>query len=386
VSPEPQMIPFNAPPIFPGVEDEIVRAVLGGHTAGCGPFGRRCEERLRQMTGVPSLLTTSCTAALEMAALLLEISAGDEVVVPSFTFVSTANAFVLRGASLRFADCDENGQLSLDSVERALSPRTKAVLVMHYGGNCGDMNALLSLCEARGVAVVEDAAQCVGSTYKGRPLGTLGALGALSFHETKNVGAGEGGALLVNDPRYLSRAHHLRDKGTDRREFSLGMREKYEWVDVGSSWALSDLNAAYLEAQLRRLEEIHARRRAIWTRYDEELTPLVRSAGARTLQVPAHNTPNHHLFALVFGDGEARGRFIAHMSARRVTTPFHYVALHTSPFGRRYLRADDDLRGAAALSSGLVRLPLFYNLSDEDQGRVIESVKEFVAAELSRAA
>lgn len=374
---EPAPIPFNAPPSFPGVEKAIVRAVLGRHTAGGGPYGRRCEEWLGAWATVPALLTTSATHALEMAALLLDVGPGDEVLVPSFTFVSTANAFALRGATLRFVDADERGNLSLDHVESLLSEKTRAAVAMHYGGTSCDMDRLLAFAARRGVAVVEDAAQALGARYRDRPLGSLSALAALSFHETKNVSSGEGGALLVGDRGLLPRAHHLRDKGTDRREFSLGMREKYEWVDLGSSWALSDLNAAYLDAQLSRFDEIAARRRSLWSRYAAALAAPVAAAGGRTLDVPPHNEPNHHLFAIVWPDAETRGRFIRWMDARRISTPFHYVALHRSPFGRRFHVGGEPLPNAEALSEGLARLPLFFNLSDTDQDRVIEATLDF---------
>jgi len=238
------------------------------------------------------------------------------------------------------------------------------------------MDRLLAVCAAAGVPVVEDAAQSIGATFRGRPLGALGALGCLSFHETKNLCAGEGGALVVGNERFLTRAHHLRDKGTNRRDFSLGMAEKYSWVDVGSSWALSGLNAAYLAAQLDRIDEIQGRRSALWRRYEEALRPVVSAAGARTLATPAHNGPNHHLFAVVWPDGETRDRFIRHTASRGILTPFHYVPLHRSPYGSRFATGET-LPNTDRLGDGLVRLPLFFNLTDAEQDEVIDAVRDF---------
>lgn len=375
-APPPFRIPFNRPPSFEGVGREVARAIEGGHTAGGGPFTRACEEALGRLLGAPALLTTSATHALEAAALLLGTAPGGEVVVPSFTFVSTANAFVLAGARIRFVDCDADGNVSVDHVEACLGPRTRAVVPVHYAGNSCDMDRLLAVCGAAGVPVVEDAAQSIGVTYKGRPLGTLGALGCLSFHETKNLCAGEGGALVVGNERFLTRAHHLRDKGTNRRDFSLGMAEKYSWVDVGSSWALSGLNAAYLAAQLDRMDEIQGRRSELWRRYDAALRPVVSTVGARTLAIPAHNRPNYHLFAVVWPDRETRDRFIRHTASRGILTPFHYVPLHRSPYGSRFATGET-LANTDRLGDGLVRLPLFFNLTDAEQDEVIDAVRDF---------
>lgn len=372
-------IPFNEPVMIEGVREALLEAIEGGHTAAGGPFTARCEALLAEEMGCPVLLTTSCTHALEMASLLLDIGPGDEVCVPSFAFVSTANAFALRGASLRFVDCDEFGNIDLDHLERLIGPKAKAVVPIHYGGNSCDMDRLLGLCERHDAALIEDAAQSIGARYKGRPLGAIGRLGCLSFHETKNVGAGEGGALVLGDETLRDRAHHLRDKGTNRREFRLGQADKYTWVDLGSSWGLSDLNAAYLWVQLQRRGEIHERRRILWERYRRELSEAAQTAGASIVGAPSHNEPNHHLFAILWPDAQTRDRFIAHMQERGILAPFHYVALHRSPFGRRYGQAEEALPGTERFSTRLTRLPLFYNLSDEDQGRVIEAVAEFCA-------
>ncbi len=371
-------IPFNRPPQFEGISHELARAVELGYTAGGGPFTRECESLLGAFLGVPVLLTTSCTHALEMAALLLEVGPNDEIVVPSFTFVSTANAFALRGARIRFVDCDAFGNISLDHLERVVGPATRVVVPVHYAGNSCDMDRLLAFCWERGLRVVEDAAQTIGSSFRGKPLGTLGDLGCLSFHETKNISSGEGGALLTGDRGLKPRALHLRDKGTNRQEFSLGMAEKYSWVDLGSSWALSDLNAAYLEAQLTRMSVIMDRRRVLWLRYAEALRAPVAAFGGRILENPPHNTPNYHLFAIVWPSGAVRERFIRHSAGRGILTPFHYVALHSSPYGSRYAPEPGEFPATDLLSNGLVRLPLFFNLTFSEQDDVIDAVLSFM--------
>lgn len=368
-------IPFNRP-VHLGTElDAIAQAIhVSAHTAGGGPFGKRCEARLASMLGAPTLLTTSCTHALEMAALLLDVGPGDEFVVPSYTFVSSANAFLLRGAKPVFVDCDADGNLDVDDVQRALTPRTRAVVVVHYAGSSCDLRRLMQV--VGDVPVVEDAAQAITSTFDGRPLGTFGALSALSFHETKNVGSGEGGALVVNDARHLERAEFLRDKGTNRRQFLDGMVDKYTWVDVGSSYVLSDLNAAYLWTQLEALERIQARRAALFARYEAELGPVARAQGLHVIRPRPEVKGNQHLFAWVMHSHDERTRFIAHMKARGVMCPFHYVALHRSPKGAA-LHDGRPLPMSERLSDGLVRFPLFFNLSDEDQARVIAAAREF---------
>lgn len=356
-------------------------ALRDGLISAGGENGRRCEEMLGREIAAPVLLTTSCTHALEMAAVLLNIVPGDEVIVPSFAFVSTANAFALHGASLVFCDCDDYGNLDLDHLEQLISERTRAVVPVHYGGNCCEMDRLVEICEAHKAALVEDAAQCIGAAWRGRPLGAFGQLGCLSFHETKNVTAGEGGALIVGEGALLERAWHVRDKGTNRREFSLGQAGKYTWVDRGSSWGLSDLNAACLLPQLEQFETIAARRDALWKRYEQALAGPATRVGARVLEIPPGCEPNHHLFAVIWRDRAQRDAFIAWMAARGILTPFHYVALHDSPYGRQFGQADADLPGTRVFSEQLVRLPLFYNLCDEDQQQVIDAAGDFMARE-----
>lgn len=369
------MIPFNQP-VFLGTELGFIRdaIVRNGHVSGGGPFTRDCEAKLTAIQDVSALLVSSCTHALEMAALSLRIEEGDEVIVPAYTFVSTANAFALHRARIVFADVDQSGNLSLESVERCLSPRTKAIVPVHYGGASCDMFELMRL--AKGVAVVEDAAQAIGSTFRGRKLGTFGRCAAMSFHETKNVGCGEGGAFFSSDGEILERAHVLRDKGTNRRRFLDGLVDKYTWVDIGSSYVLSDLNAAYLYAQLMQLDAIQTRRRALVQRYLAELASAVEKCGVRFWSRNDGCSDSAHLCALIMRSGEQRRDFIQYMKGRGIVTPFHYVALHTTPYGRRY--GEFRLENSERLSDCLVRLPLFYNLTDEQQGEVIGAVLEWL--------
>jgi dTDP-4-amino-4,6-dideoxygalactose transaminase len=372
------LIPFNRP-VYLGTElSAMAEAILqNGHVAGGGPFGTTCEAILADLLGVRTLLVSSCTHALEMAAILTGAGPGDEVIVPSFTFVSTANAFALRGVRPVFVDCDADGNVDVADVERARTPRTRAIVAMHYAGSSCDLDRLLEV--AGGIPVVEDAAQALGSRWNGRPLGTFGACSTFSFHETKNVGCGEGGALALRDAALIERAEVLRDKGTNRRRFQQGLADKYTWVDVGSSWTLSDLNAAYLSTQLRNRDTIQQRRRTLHERYGAELRGPAEAAGARLLGTPPQLTPNHHLFALVLRSGEHRTRFIAGMRARNIVTPFHYVPLHQSPFGRQF-HDGRALPRAEELGERLVRLPLFFNLSDDDQGKVIDAAQELLRA------
>lgn len=369
-------IPFNKP-VHLGTElDAIAQAIhVSAHTAGGGPFGKKCEERLEKLTGARSLLVTSCTHALEMAGLLLGLGPGDEFVVPSFTFVSTANAFLLRGAKPVFVDCDVDGNMDLDDLPRCLTAKTKAIVTVHYAGSSCDMQRLLEI--AGKIPVVEDAAQSITATFDGKPLGTFGALGALSFHETKNIGSGEGGALVIADPRFVERAEYIRDKGTNRRRFLNGLVDKYTWVDEGSSYVLSDLNAAYLWTQLVALEQIQARRKAIYDRYAAELGPVAAKQGLHVVSPSPRVTGNQHLFALVMRSMEQRSAFIAHMKSKGIMCPFHYVSLHRSPMGAK-LHDGRPLPMTERLSDCLVRLPLFFNLTDEEQGRVIAAALEFL--------
>ncbi len=376
----PIRIPFNKPIRLDSHPAALASALQSGHLAGLGGFTKKCEAWLNEKNRSQNLIVSSATHALEMMALLWDIEPGDEVILPSFTFVSTANAFALRGATLRFADNDEYGNLSLSEVERLLTPKTKAVVAVHYAGTSCDMDALGSLVASAKVELGEDAAQALGATYKGRALGTFGSLGCYSFHETKNVSSGEGGGLIVSQPeRHLERAEIIREKGTNRRRFLRGQVDKYTWVDIGSSYVLSDLNCAYLWPQLEAFDAIQARRAEIWNRYQAAFAEPMKRLDGRTLTTPAWNTPNHHLFALVFPSPELRDGFIAAMRQQGILCPFHYVPLHTSPFGRQVsTHAPESLPHCERLSSCMVRLPLFHALTDAEQDEVIHHALQWI--------
>ena len=373
----PPRIPFNRPYLTGHELDFIAEAGARGHLSGDGAFTRRCHEWLERTTGThKALLTHSCTAALEIAALLLDLEPGDEIVMPSFTFVSTANAFVLRGAVPVFVDIRAD-TLNIDErlIEAAITPRTRAICVVHYAGVGCEMDAILDIAARHGLAVVEDAAQGILSAYRERPLGAIGAFGALSFHETKNVIAGEGGALLVNEPAYSARAEILREKGTNRSQFFRGEVDRYTWVDVGSSFLPGEMVAAFLAAQVEHAQSITARRLALWQRYHEAFADLEARERLRRPIVPAHCRHNAHMYYLLLRDGDARNAFIDALSARGIQTVFHYVPLHASPAGRRFGRSVGALPVTDMAGATLVRLPLW--LPDLDQGRVVEAVEAF---------
>ena len=358
-------------------QDELarVREALEGRSAGDGPFCRRVERALAERLGAPRvLLTTSCTHALELALLALGVGPGQEVVCPSFTFVSTANAVLRVGARPVFADIEEK-TLGLDpaEVERRLSPRTAALIPVHYAGVAPDMERLLDLAGARGLFVVEDAAQALGASFGGRALGTLGDAGCFSFHETKNVACGEGGALALRDAAVGRRAEIIREKGTNRSAFLRGEVDKYTWVAEGSSYVLSDVLAAVLDAQLARFDEIHARRSAVASRYREALAGWAVRHGVRLFPDLPDRQTNDHIFALIFPDGTARDRCMAFLRARGIGATFHYVPLHSSPHGRSFA-PDEALPATDRIASRLLRLPLFPLLTSAEVDRVVEAV------------
>ncbi|UNK56444.1 dTDP-4-amino-4,6-dideoxygalactose transaminase [Pseudoxanthomonas daejeonensis] len=360
------MIPFNKPYMTGGELANIAEAHRVGHLSGDGPFTRRCHEELQRICAVPkALLTHSCTAALEMAALLLDLVPGDEVIMPSFTFVSTANAFVLRGATPVFVDIRPD-TLNLDEsrIEEAITSRTRAICVVHYAGVACEMDAILAIAEKHGLKVVEDAAQGIYSTYRGKPLGGIGDYGCLSFHETKNVISGEGGALLVRDAANAERAEIIREKGTNRSRFLRGQVDKYTWVDVGSSYLPSELLAAFLQAQLEHGEEITRRRLAIWDSYHAWAESHERQGLLRRPVIPAHCQHNAHMYYLLLPDIGARTRFIAGLKERGVSSVFHYIPLHSAPKGREIARAAGELAVTDATSDRLVRLPLWLGVED----------------------
>ena len=370
-------IPFNKP-YLTGREAGHIAEALQGQLSGDGSFTKRCHARLVAHTGcAKALLTHSCTAALEMAALLAEVGPGDEVILPSFTFVSTANAFALRGATPVFVDIRPD-TLNLDEtlLEAAMTPRTKAIVPVHYAGVACEMDDIMALAARHRLLVIEDDAQGLMARYRGRPLGSIGHLATLSFHETKNIVAGEGGALLINESRFADRAEIIREKGTNRSAFFRGQVDKYSWVDIGSSYLPGELVAAFLLAQLEDAQAITQRRLALWQRYHEAFAELERQGRVRRPIVPAHCEHNAHLYYLLFEDLAARTRFMADMRAADIDTVFHYVPLHSSPVGQRLGRTSGELPHTQAVSDRLVRLPLWPGL-EPLQARVIDAVLRF---------
>lgn len=370
-------IPFNKP-YLTGREAGHLAESLQGQLSGDGSFTKRCHAWLVTHTEcAKALLTHSCTAALEMAALLADVGPGDEVILPSFTFVSTANAFALRGATPVFVDIRPD-TLNLDEtlLEAAITPRTKVIVPVHYAGVACEMDDIMALAARHRLLVIEDDAQGLMARYRGRPLGSIGHLATLSFHETKNIVAGEGGALLINESRFADRAEIIREKGTNRSAFFRGQVDKYSWVDIGSSYLPGELVAAFLLAQLEDAQAITQRRLALWQRYHEAFAELERQGRVRRPIVPAHCEHNAHLYYLLFEDLAARTRFIADMRAADIDTVFHYVPLHSSPVGQRLGRTSGELPHTQAVSDRLVRLPLWPGL-EPLQARVIDAVLRF---------
>jgi dTDP-4-amino-4,6-dideoxygalactose transaminase len=372
-------IPFNRP-CFTGEEPRFMaEAVAQGHLSGDGVFTQRCHELLeRELGAAKVLLTTSCTHALEMAALLLNIEPGDEVIVPSFTFVSTVNAFVLRGACPVFVDIDPQ-TLNLDAalLEKHFSPRTRAIIPVHYAGVGCAMETILPLARRYEIAVVEDNAHGLFGKYRGRLLGTFGELATLSFHETKNFTCGEGGALIINDPNYGERAEILREKGTNRSRFFRGQIDKYSWVDLGSSYLPSDLLAAFLYAQLLAREQIQAKRRNVWKRYQAHLYSWAETHGVRLPSVPAYCEQPYHMYYLLMPSLKQRQALILHLRERGILSVFHYLPLHLSDMGRRFGGKPGDCPVTEDVSDRLLRLPFYNDLTLEDQLTVIEAVQSF---------
>lgn len=372
-------IPFNRPALVGRELEYVAEAVAGGHVSGAGPFSRRCEELLEQALGVRrALLTTSCTHALEAAAILLEIGPGDEVVLPSFTFVSGANAFALRGAKAVFADVRPD-TLNLDErgLEQVVGERTKAIVPTHYGGVACELDEIEVVARRVGAAIVEDNAHGLFATYRGRPLGSFGVLAAQSFHETKNIISGEGGALLVNDDALVERAEIVREKGTNRAQFFRGQVDKYTWVDYGSSYVQSDLLAAFLLAQLEQRERIQSARERLWNRYRDALAPWADEVGAALPVVPDHCEQSFHLFHVLMATADARTGLIDSLRARGILAVFHYLPLHLSPMGRRFGGREGDCPITEDVSERLVRLPFYTSLADDEQDEVIEAILEF---------
>ena len=381
------MIPFNRPFMTGRELGYIAQAHANGHLAGDGPFTRRCNAWLEKQCATPkALLTHSCTAALEMSALLAGVGPGDEVIMPSFTFVSTANAFALRGAIPVFVDVRED-TLNLDEsrIEAAITPRTRAIMVVHYAGVACDMDAVMRIAQKHGLLVIEDAAQGLLADYRGRPLGSIGHLGCLSFHETKNIHCGEGGALLVNDARFAEAAEIIREKGTNRSRFFRGQVDKYTWVDLGSSYLPSELNAAFLWAQMEEAETITRRRLALWETYRDALAPLAAEGRVRLTTQPPQGRHNGHIFAIILPSLEARTAVIASLKQEGIHAVFHYVSLHDSPGGQRFGRTHGDMGVTSRTSERLVRLPLWIGL-EEHMPRITQAVLRAVREAVPREA
>ena len=373
------MIPFNIPP-FTGNEMKYIReAVDNQKICGDGPFTKRCSAWMEEHTGTSrALLTTSCTHANELAVLLLDLQPGDEVIMPSFTFVSSADAYVLRGAVPVFVDIrPDTMNIDENLIEDAITERTKAIEVVHYAGVGCNMDKIMKIADKYHLYVIEDAAQAVNAYYKGKALGTFGDFGCYSFHETKNYSMGEGGALLIRDPGYIDAAEIIREKGTNRSQYYRGQVDKYTWMNYGSSYLPSDMNAAYLWAQLELAEEINAKRISVWNYYQEALRDLVDRGLIEVPYVPKECTHNAHMFYVKTKDLQERTDFIAFMDQKGIMTPFHYVPLHTAPAGRKYARFHGEDRYTTSESDRLVRLPLFYAITEEQMEYVVRMTKEF---------
>jgi len=380
MSQEPTPVPFNRPAVVGRETEYMQQAIAAGHLSGDGGFTRRCHQLLETVTGAPKvLLTTSCTHALEMWALLDDLGPGDEVICPAFTFVSSVNAFVLRGARPVFVDVRPD-TLNLDErlIEAAITPRTKAIMVVHYAGVGCEMPAIMAIADRHGLSVIEDNAHGLFGRYADRPLGSFGRLSVLSFHETKNLTCGEGGALVINDPALVERAEIIREKGTNRSRFYRGQIDKYTWVDVGSSYLPSDLLAAYLCAQLEARDHVQARRQAIWRGYDTALAGWAARHGVRQPVVPAHCEHPAHIYYLLMPSLDDRTRLLAALRDARILSTFHYQPLHLSDMGRRFGGTPGQCPVTEDVADRLVRLPVYFDLCAADQARVIDAVERFV--------
>lgn len=372
-------IPFNRSSIVGKEHAYIAEAMAIGQIAGDQTFGRKCEALLKAELGAPRvLLTTSCTHALELSGMLLRIGPDDEVIVPSFTFVSTANAYAIRGARIVFADiCSDTLNIDPDDIERKIGPRTKAIVVVHYAGVACDMERILEIASARGVPVIEDNAHGLFGRWRGRPLGTLGSLATQSFHETKNFTCGEGGALVILDECYIERAEIIREKGTNRSRFFRGLVDKYTWVDFGSSYVMSDVLAAFLYGQLEQRELVQEARQRIWNTYDRELRTWAGTLGIGAPTVPDGATQPYHMYYLVLRSLDERQALIGHLKERGVSAVFHYLPLHLSDMGRRFGGKEGDCPVTEDVADRLLRLPFFFALTAADQEIVVHEIKSF---------
>lgn len=372
-------IPYNRPPVEGNELTYLQEVISNRHFSGDGPFTKRCHQWLEEtLRSKKALLTHSCTAAMEMAAILSQLGPGDEVIMPSFTFSSTANAVALRGATPVFIDL-RSDTMNLDEklVESAITPRTKAIFAVHYAGVACEMDTLVDIAQRRKILLLEDAAQGLLATYKGRALGTIGSFGALSFHETKNIVSGEGGALLINDSQFEDRAEIIREKGTNRRQFLRGQVDKYTWVDIGSSFLPSEFVAAVLMAQFEKAREITNERLAIWQRYHAAFLDLENKELLRRPIIPAECAHNGHIYYLLTRSLLERTNLISYLKTQNIGAPFHYVPLHSTPAGRKFGRTHGSLTQTDLHSERLLRMPLWMGMSESDQTRVIEHVQTF---------
>lgn len=371
-------IPFNKPSLAGKEMEYIEEAVRGGHASGDGPFTKKCQRFLQEVLGVPAvLLTTSCTHALEVAALLLNFQPGDEVIVPSFTFVTTVNSFVLRGARPVFIDiCPDTLNMNPKLLEDLITSRTKAIVPVHYAGVGCEMDEICEIANRRGIPIVEDNAHGLFGKYKERWLGTFGVLAALSFHETKNFICGEGGALIVNDQQYCERAEIVREKGTDRSRFFRGQVDKYTWVDLGSSYLLSDILAAFLYAQLEAREKVLAQRKRVFEFYAGHLRDWAQASGVRLPAIPPHCRQPYHMFYMLLPTEEKRRGLINHLKSKGILSVFHYLPLHLSPMGRKWGYKEGDCPVTEHVSDRLLRLPFYNTLLPEKQQEVCSAIFE----------
>ena len=373
------MINFNVPPHV-GDEEKYIAEAIGNHKiCGDGPFCKRCSKWFEELTGTEkALLTTSCTHATEMAAILTDIKPGDEVIMPSYTFVSSALAFTRQGAKIVFADSEQDTpNMDVSKLERLITPKTKAIVPVHYAGVAVDMDPLIELTKKYGLFVIEDAAQAIDSYYKSRPLGSIGDLGCFSFHDTKNITAGEGGMLVINNPAFIKRAEILWEKGTNRSEFFRGEVNKYGWVDTGSSFLPSELNAALLFSQLEEIKNIQSRRLNIWNRYFAGLKDLADKGYFRLPVVPEYATNNAHMFYLVCNTPEDRTSLITHLKENGIHAVFHYLSLHKSIYISKYNPEKVEMPMSDIYTEQLVRLPLFFSMTDENVDAVVAAVREY---------
>ena len=376
------MIPFNKPPLTGNEEQYVLEAMKSSKISGDGEFTKRCHRWFEETTGCKkALLTTSCTHALEMAAILIGIEPGDEVIMPSYTFVSTANAFVLRGAKIVFVDIRPD-TMNIDEtlIEAAITPKTKAIVPVHYAGVGCEMDTIMDIAKRHNLFVVEDAAQGMMATYKGKPLGTIGHIGTYSFHETKNyTSGGEGGLVLINDERFIGRAEIIREKGTNRSLFFRGMVDKYTWVDIGSSYLPSEIQAAYLWGQLERAEVINNNRLTTWDHYYTAFNELQQHDKLSLPIIPTECQQNGHMFYLKCRDIEQRTAFLTHMSKNSILSVFHYIPLHSAPAGSEFGLFHGTDRYTTQDSERLVRLPIWFGMKSDTQQAVIQAVREFFA-------